>query len=94
MRDMNKFKLVRRGKRFVVRVGEEERSNFNNLSVESWLKECKIAYEIKYPSNSHWYKNQNDYWYSGDTVLIDHEWDFDYYFENKSDAIAFMLRWL
>lgn len=90
---MNKFKLVRRGKRFVVRVSEEERSNFNKLSVESWLKECKITFEVKCHSGN-WRDDQKDYWYSPAYILYCNEWAFDYYFDNKSDAIAFMLRWL
>ena len=93
---MNKFKLVRRGQKFAVRVRESDEidGDFPLEEILDWLKSCNIKHKVKHlnlvdPDDSASTRWTSCWFYAGNNA-----WDSDFHFETKSDAIAFMIRWV
>jgi hypothetical protein len=86
----NKFKIVRRGTKWCVRVkpttDEFDREAWPAYAVREWLDGCGIPYETKKRE----YVTIHNQWWSYDAPAT---WKRDYLFERKEDATMFLLRW-
>ena len=90
----NKFKIVRRGPKWCVRVkpttDEFDRETWSAYAVKEWLDDYGIPYETKKREyvniHNQWWSYRG--WYDAPT-----EWKRDYLFERKEDAAMFLLRW-
>lgn len=76
---MRKYKLVRRGQKWCVRV----KGIINTTDSWHWCRERKMPYHIK----QYW---QPRTWRSGKYV----DWDYDFIFDKEYEATAFMLGYL
>lgn len=79
---MRKYKLVRRGPKYCVRV----RGVINTTDSFNWCRERNMSYHIKvnYEINSIW-----------DHVRkYDQRWDYDFIFDKEYEATAFMIGYL
>ena len=76
---MIKYKLVRRGQKWCVRV----KGNVNTTQSWHWCRERKMEYHIKQHWVSAWRKH------TPRTV-----WDYDFIFDKEYEATAFMIGFL
>lgn len=79
---MRKYKLVRRGPKYCVRV----RGVINTTDAFSWCRERSMSYHIKvnYQLNHIW-EHIGKY---------NERWDYDFIFDKEYEATAFMLGYL
>jgi hypothetical protein len=86
----NKFKIVRRGPKWCVRVkpatDEFDREAWPAYAVKEWLDDYGIPYETKKRE----YVTIHSQWWSCDAPAT---WKRDYIFERKEDASWFLLQW-
>lgn len=81
-RDIKKYKVVRRGQKYCVRV----QGVINTTDSWHWCRERKMKYHIK----QHW--NVNRAWF--EEVYKTERWDYDFIFDTPTDATAFILGYL
>lgn len=86
----NKFKIVRRGPKWCVRVKTVtdvfDRETWPAQAVKEWLEDYGIPYEDKKRE----YITIHAGWWEYDMPA---KWKRDYIFERKEDAAMFLLRW-
>lgn len=86
----NKFKVVRRGPKWCVRVNpttdEFDREAWPVYAVKQWLNDYGITYETKKRE----YVTVHNHWWSYSAPAT---WKRDYIFDQKEDVAMFMLRW-
>lgn len=73
-----KYKVVRRGQRWCVRV----KGNINTTNSWHWCKERNMPYSIK----QHWTTE----WWNGYKC----DWDYDFIFDKEYEATAFIVGYL
>ena len=74
---MNKFKIVRRGPKWCVRV----QGYINTTETWHWCRERNMQYEIKQRWSRFYGLNQPS------------DWDYDFIFDKESKATMFLLGW-
>ena len=79
---MRKYKLVRRGPKWCVRVN----GTINTTKSYHWCRERKMSYHIK----QHW--NINRTWF--EERYRTERWDYDFIFDKEYEATAFMIGFL
>lgn len=79
---MRKYKLVRRGPKWCVRV----KGIINTTDSWHWCRERNMPYHIK----QHW--NINRKWY--EQTYQTERWDYDFIFDKEYEATAFILGYL
>lgn len=79
---MIKYKLVRRGQKYCVRV----KGNINTTDSWHWCRERNMPYHIKqrWNINRSWYEEM----YGGE------RWDYDFIFDKEYEATAFIIGYL
>ena len=77
-----KYKLVRRGPKYCVRV----KGVINTTKAYHWCRKRKMSYHIK----QHWNKSR-PWWDSGVNQV---SWDYDFIFDKEYEATAFILGFL
>ena len=80
--DIEKYKLVRRGPKYCVRV----RGVVNTTDSSTWCQERSMSYHIKvnYKMNYIW-----------DHIgKYNQRWDYDFFFDTPTEATAFILGYL
>ena len=80
--DIEKYKVVRRGPKWCVRVN----GTINTTESFRWCRDRKMSYHIK----QHW--NINKIWYE-DRYQTE-RWDYDFIFDEKKEALTFILGYL
>jgi len=80
--DIEKYKVVRRGPKWCVRVN----GTINTTESFGWCRDRKMSYHIK----QHW--NINKIWYE-DRYQTE-RWDYDFIFDEKKEALTFILGYL
>lgn len=79
---MKKYKLVRRGQKWCVRV----KGIVNTDETFKWCRTRKMSYHIK----QHWNKSR-PWW---DRPANAEHWDYDFIFDKEYEATAFMIGYL
>ena len=79
---MKKYKLVRRGPKWCVRV----KGTINTTDSWHWCRERKMEYHIKqrWPMTRAWWNRPNN---------TEH-WDYDFIFDKEYEATVFMIGYL
>lgn len=80
-RDIKKYKVVRRGPKYCVRV----KGTINTNDSWHWCRERNMTYHIKQHWNSNW---ENVYYREV------RDWDYDFIFDKDYEATAFILGYL
>ena len=80
--DIERYKVVRRGPKWCVRVN----GTINTTESFRWCRDRKMSYHIK----QHW--NINKIWYE-DRYQTE-RWDYDFIFNEKKEALTFILGYL
>ena len=80
--DIEKYKVVRRGPKWCVRVN----GTINTTESFGWCRDRKMSYHIK----QHW--NINKIWYEDRSQT--ERWDYDFIFDEKKEALTFILGYL
>ena len=79
---IDSYKVVRRGKKYCVRV----RGVLNTTDSFNWCQERNMSYHIK---------RRFDIGYTWDTEgLYRKRWDYDFFFDDKKEALTFILGYL
>jgi hypothetical protein len=81
-----KYKLVRRGPKYCVRV----KGIINTSKSYHWCRERKMSYNIK----QHWNKPREIKPWWSPAGLHRSEWDYDFIFDKECEATAFMIGFL
>jgi hypothetical protein len=80
--DIKKYKVVRRGPKWCVRVN----GRLNTTDAFRYCHDRKMSYHIRQP----WLTNQRDRLFG----LITEYWDYDFIFDKEYEATAFILGYL
>lgn len=81
----HKYKLVRRGQKYCVRV----KGSLNTTDAFSFCRERKMSYHIK----QHWNKTLPGKWWAP-AGMYRTEWDYDFIFDKEYEATAFIMGYL